>query len=372
MQPDEIEGIQDRLARDVFGHTHSPRKAAGRALGTLVEVVAYYLLRSWNLRESISIETPLKEYANQEITHNVEYSLHGIVKKYAVTMPSTPKREPITVVAIKKSMQEIHGVDIGEVRSGALLSKGVIRNSCYLSKSQNVRWVANYDSEGKATVSMQSPHPYMIVECKRVGKDAHHGRGPQAIEKAKQGSYVARAASSLQKIRDPKGNDMGIIYNDGDDYTVAAYDEMLQGIIYSKDPIPDGFVLTVGVVSNHGNWFTAGSQNKEIKVLARSYDWLLFLTDHGLTDFVENVVLSGEYKNTKMAFLKSYAKEKAYNQFTKTRINLQAHRELESYFLNNVKSIEKWFNVIAPLGHSLSDLRNQIDALRIKAGRNTL
>ena len=367
MQHDEIEGMQDRLARDVFGHTHSPRKAAGRALGTLVEIVTYYLLRSWNLRESISIEMPLKEYANQEITHNVEYVLHGIEGKYSVTMPSMSGSEPITVGAIKKTMQKTHGIDIGEARSGALLSKSMIRNSCHLNKGENTRWVANYDRGGRVTVSMQRPRPYMIVECKRVGQDAHHGKGPQAIEKAKQGSYVARAASSLQKIRDPKGNDMGIIYDDNNDYTVAPYDGMLQDIIYSEHPIPHGFVLTVGVVSNHGNWFTSESQNKEMKVLTRSYDWLLFLTDHGLTDFVDDVVLSGKYKDTKVAFLKSYAKEKTHNQFTKTRMNLQAHRELESYFSDNMDSVEKWFSVIAPPGRNLKDLRSQIDALRIKA-----
>ena len=37
------------------------------------------------------------------------------------------------------------------------------------------------------------------------------------------------------------------------------------------------FILTVGVVSNHGNWFTAEDHNKELKVLAQSYDWLMFI-----------------------------------------------------------------------------------------------
>ena len=230
MQPNEIEGVQGRLAGSVLSHTHSPRKAAGRALGTLVEIVTYYLLLSWNLRDSISIEVPLKEYANHEISHNVEYALHGIGGKYDVRAP-LHIREPITASAIKKSMYRTHGIDIGEARSGALLSKSLIRNSCHLSKSRDVRWIANYESGGKVTVTMQNPRPYMILECKRVGRDAQHGKGPQAIEKAKQGSYVARMASCLQRIRDPKGSDMGIIYDD-DGYTVAPYDEMLQGIIY--------------------------------------------------------------------------------------------------------------------------------------------
>ena len=367
MQPNEIEEVQGRLARSVFSHTHSPRKAAGRALGTLVEIVTYYLLLSWDLKDSISIEVPLKEYANHEISHNVEYALHGIERKYDVRAPTPHIHEPITISAIKKSMYKTHGIDIGEARSGALLSKGLIRNSCHLSKGRDVRWIANYDSGGKVTVSMQSPRPYMILECKRVGQDAQHGKGPQAIEKAKQGSYVARTASCLQRIRDPQGNDMGIIY-DGSDYTVAPYDEILQGIIYSEKHIPPDFVLTVGVVSNHGNWFTAERQNKEMKVLAQSYDWLLFLSDHGLARFVDDVVLSGRHKNIKRAFLKSYAEGKTRNQFTKTRMGLEAHRELESYFSSNAAEAEKWFSVIAPAGCGLDALRNQIDALRTKTG----
>ena len=126
--------------------------------------------------------------------------------------------------------------------------------------------------------------------------------------------------------------------------------------------------MTVGVVSNHGNWFTTESQNKEIRVLARSYDWLLFLSDHGLAHFVDDVVLSGKYENIKKAFLKSYAKGKTHNQFTKTRMDLEAHRELELYFSSNSTEAEGWFSVIAPAGSGLDALRNQIDTLRTKTG----
>jgi len=39
-----------------------------------------------------------------------------------------------------------------------------------------------------------------------------------------------------------------------------------------------------------GNWFTAEDHNKELKVLAAAYDWLLFLTDEGLMKFVEDTI----------------------------------------------------------------------------------
>ena len=185
MNAGDIEGVQTRLADDVFDHTDSPRKAAGRALGTLVEVITYYLLRSWGLEESISIETPLQEYGNSEITHNVEYTLHGVEERYHINMHNMTRSEAITAHAIKKSMLHSHDVDIGEVRSRSLLTRGILRNSCLLNKEQNARWIANYDREGKVTVSLQHRKPYAVFECKRVGLDAQHGKGPQAIEKSK-------------------------------------------------------------------------------------------------------------------------------------------------------------------------------------------
>ena len=53
---------------------------------------------------------------------------------------------------------------------------------------------------------------YAIFECKRVGVEEGSKKGPQTIEKAKQGAYVARTASSLQKIRTDSGEKFGIIY----------------------------------------------------------------------------------------------------------------------------------------------------------------
>lgn len=358
--------MQARLARDVFAHTKSPRKAAGRALGTLVEVMTYYLLRSWGLGDSIAIETSLQEYGNPEISHNVEYALHGVEKKYRISVPELPAREAITASTIKKRMLSLHGIDTGDARANALLSGGVLRNSCLLNREGGARWVANYDRKGRVSVSLQRPEPYAIFECKRVGLDARHGKGPQAIEKAKQGSYVARTASCLQRVQDVHGNDMGVIYDANNEYTVGPYDELFHDIIHSEREIPPAFVMTVGVVSNHGNWFAADGQNKEMKILAQSYDWLLFLSDHGLADFVNSVVLSDEYPLVKTAFLESYAEEKRHNQFTKVRMNLEVHRALASYFVSNRRRIEKQFTVITPRGRTPGDLRRQIGVLRSK------
>ena len=353
--------------RGVCAHTQSPRKAAGRALGTMVEIITHYLLESWNLRESISIEAPLGEYGNRETAHNVEYGLHWTEKSCHVSAQDQPRPEPITARAIRSMMLQFHGLDIVEVRATALLSGGVVRNPCLPSKGMSTRWVANYGRGGDVTVSLQSPRPYMIFECRRVGLDAHRGKGPQAIEKAKQGSYVARTASCLQKIRDSHGNAMGIMYS-GENYAVGPYNELFDNVIHSGRPAPPGFVATVGVVSSHGNWFTAGSQNKEMAVLAQSYDWLLFLTGRGLAEFASDAVLSGRHAGAKRAFQEGHAAGKKSNRFTKVRMSLEAHRELAAYFKANMGSVEDRFSVITPAGSRLGDLRSQIRSLHSKGG----
>jgi len=146
---------------------------------------------------------------------------------------------------------------------------------------------------------------------------------------------------------------------------VAEYDKLLSDIVGGKTKMPEGFMLTVGVTSNHGNWFTAEDHNKELKVLAAAYDWLLFLTDNGLMEFVESCILkpAKRYQPIKKAFLDSYTGAKGGNRFTKTRIDLVADQSLRRYFAENGKSSDAWFNVIAPAGQNLDNLSKQLRAL---------
>src|SRR5437867_10766479 len=97
MAYESIDQLQKALAETIFGHTDDRKKAAGRALGTLVEVITFYLLKQWGLGKSIAIERGLAEYNNPEITHNVEYSLHPVifVERLAVArndIPITPAK----------------------------------------------------------------------------------------------------------------------------------------------------------------------------------------------------------------------------------------------------------------------------------------
>src|ERR1700684_655124 len=89
MPYESVDKLQKLLAEEVFQHTKDPKKASGRALGTLVEIITYYLLKTWGLNHHISIERGLAEYGNPEIPHNVEYSLHPILRYTEFSMPKS-------------------------------------------------------------------------------------------------------------------------------------------------------------------------------------------------------------------------------------------------------------------------------------------
>lgn len=194
-------------------------------------------------------------------------------------------------------------------------------------------------------------------------------KGPQTIEKAKQGAYVAKSVSSLQKIRSRDGHIQGIIEESDGTYRMAPYHSMLREVIDSArlSEFP-GFMLTVGVVSNHGNWFTSDNYNKELRVLAQSYDWLLFLTDEGLHEFVDTLLInpSPELEPAQKAFLRSYSGQKGKNRFTKVNIDVNADEVLRSYFEAHKSKVDRWFNVIAPNGSSVDRLKTDLRRLSEK------
>ena len=223
--------------------------------------------------------------------------------------------------------------------------------------------------KGRYSVVSLRRRPFAIFECKRVGVEEGTRKGPQTIEKAKQGAYVARTVSSLQKVRLINGKMGGLIQKRDGSFRHGDYYKMLDEIIGSGDKeLLSQFILTVGVVSNHGNWFTSENHNKELKVLAQSYDWLLFLSDAGIAQFVNELLLhpSREMEEVKKAFLSSYVGQKGVNQFTKVRISLDADAALQSYFKTRMSVIQGWFNVIAPDGKTLAVLRKELDTLRNK------
>jgi len=379
MAYESVDKLQKALAETVFIYADDKKKAAGRALGTLVEIITFYLLKTWGLGPSVAIERGLEEYKNPGITHNVEYSLHPVkfIERLEIEKPSLP----ITPAKIYKTfgdrLEHLH--DFEKKGHALLSSSGVLRNACVLGKADDVILVGLVDLfKGEALeldLVGQFQTPYAMFECKRVGVEEGNKKGPQTIEKAKQGAYVARTVSSLQKIRTHAGELYGVIpKKDGTLYS-KPYAKLLDEVVRSKDPeLLRHFILTVGVVTNHGNWFTSDNPNKELRVLAQSYDWLLFLTDDGLAEFIADILQSDApaVAPAKAAFLASYSANKKENRFTKVQMALDADKVLQGYFAKNIRRIEKWFNIISPKNNSIGQLKTQIDVLSKKNWQNIL
>jgi hypothetical protein len=371
-----IDELQNLLSQEIFGDRQDSKKAAGRALGTFIETIVYYLLRQWGENDSIAIERPLAEYGREEITHNVEFTLHPIRKIYnpfelASNIPTTARR----------IANETELPDTFNITSNKLINKDIIQNACVIGTNDNSIAIATPDSlspDGCLVIHscILDKHAYAMIECKRVGKEGD-AKGPQTIEKAKQGAYVAKTTSSLQKVRNDKGELDGIYYVNGTAH-VGPYDQLLKEIIENGTPQQlQDFTLSIGVVSNHGNWFTAGNQNKEMKVLSQSYDWLLFLTDEGLAEFIIDLLRSPkpEYYAVRDAFIASYPPaggSKAANAFTKKHMEKTAHLALDAYFAENINRIETWFNIISPVNGSLQDLKYILETLKNKEWRTIL
>ena len=377
MSYESVDQLQKVLAEEIFQGRESAKKAAGRALGTLVEIIAFYLLKTWGFETSLSIEKALAEHGNSEITHNVEYALHPILRRDTLALPtakgSLTARRIFT--ELKKNAISCEGF---QSTSNILRTQGgILRNACAIGRGKNSSLLAlliapDISEAPQLVIVEQHNAPYAIVECKRVGIEEGQRRGPQTIEKAKQGAYVAKAVSSLHKLRAPDGKLHGIVFlPDGTLYS-KPYDELIAEIVASESPqLLRHFVLTIGVVSNHGNWFTVEKHNKELKVLAQSYDWLLFLTDRGLSDFITELLRNPalEMEPVRTAFLASYATGSKANEFTKVQMRYEADKALTLYFNQNRERIEGWFNIITPKGVTGEELQRQLLLLSRKDWR---
>lgn len=352
-----IDVLQRSLASTIFSTKKDAKKAAGRALGTIVEIITYYLLREWGFTSNIQIETKLPEYGNREITHNVEFTLHR-----SLHQEERQVSRPLTYTSIKK----LFGFNPQEHKTGYFLdSNGILKNSAVIGKNSNTIAICNLIGD-KLVLSSLIEQASALFECKRVGVEEGQKKGPQTIEKAKQGAYVALKSSSLQKVRDESGNLYGVYFKDGLLHTMP-YEDALNECIQSGSL--SNFILSFGIVSNHGNWFTSENMNKELKVLAQSYDRLLFLTDDGLYSFIEDTILkpNSEYLPIKDAFISSYSDGKKTNSFTKSKIHLEAHIALTKYFHDRITSIENWFNIISPDDMTMTEIKHQLQYLLNKA-----
>ncbi len=190
MSHQSVDQLQKVLTKKVFHYAKDSKKAAGRALGTLVEIITFYALKSWGFERHVAIERKLPEFANDDITHNVEYSLH----------PATPlaqikfSRDELPLTTAKIGKQEklaAFGITEESLRKSTLLSNDLIlRNSCTVSEFDDYFLNAYLDVLGKGTgtYSVVSLHhrPFAMFECKRVGVEEGMKNTviPQEIEKS--------------------------------------------------------------------------------------------------------------------------------------------------------------------------------------------
>ena len=366
---ESVDALQRPLADTVFKYATDQKKAAGRALGTLVEIITFYTLHMWDLRDHIVIERSVPEFANPDILHNVEFSLHPIQARHEVEI--SPLSLPLTAAKIKRHLPFL---DETTVKSTQALSRDAVkRNAAVLVESETGPVIANVDtlsgSNCRLIVCELSTDPFAIFECKRVGVEEGMRKGPQTIEKAKQGAYVARSVSSLQKVRLRNGQFQGVMEQSDGSFRTGLYDELLREVIDTLSVVElAGFILTVGVASNHGNWFTSDNHNKELRVLAQSYDWLLFLTDAGLSQFIDRLLLNPtpELEPAREAFLASYPRRSGTNIFTKVRMAVDADEALRSYFRAHEAEIETWFNIISPRDGTIENLQADLRKLAAK------
>lgn len=366
-----VDKLQQTLASTVFRHATDKKKAAGRALGTLVEIVTFYTLRAWELRDHVVIERALAEYANPQITHNVEFSLHPILERE--TLKLKKPRLPLTPTKLRPESSLLLAMEESRInKSNQLLtSRDSKRNACVAGEDVIGPIVANVDHHSNTSTALTlcrlHRQPFAVFECKRVGVEEGMKKGPQTIEKAKQGAYVARAVSALQKVRARDGSLRGYIEKSDGTVLSGPFTKVMRQVIDSNQAdLLSGFILTVGVVSNHGNWFTSGNHNKELKVLAQSYDWLLFLTDQGLSQFIDKLLLhpTAELSAARKAFLTSYGRTKSGpNRFTKIQMGNAADAALLEYFKHHEDEIEGWFNVISPGKGQITELRAELHTL---------
>lgn len=219
-----VDKLQQALAKDVFHYAKDSKKAAGRALGTLVELITFYLLKDWGFESSTRIEKGLVEYRNTAISHNVEYTLHPIVESVKLTVENKPLITAKKILEILDDMnQAFLTISKGEniknyykpIASSLLSTSHVVKNSCLIARDTTTSLVAVVENIEKKKVNIvvteQIEKPFAMIECKRVGVEEGMKKGPQTIEKAKQGAYVARMVSSLQKVRNQNGELFGVL-----------------------------------------------------------------------------------------------------------------------------------------------------------------
>ena len=371
MTYESIDRLQRAMADEVFVHAKDSKKAAGRALGTILESLTYFVIRSWGLNQSIAIEQRLPEFGAPEITHNVEFSLHSRLDRIDIPIEYESGKS-LTTTRVRRTSSTLEAFLAGwDLDSKPLLSADGVQTNCAVIHQSDEGIITSQveDVGGQLILHVNRLHalPYAMFECKRVGVEEGQTKGPTTIEKAKQGAYVAASLSSIRKVANPHGTPLAVSYLHGKP-VIGDYNSTMRQLV-SEGTLDEiaGMIVTVGVVSNHGNWFTRDSMNKEMKVLQGAYDWLLFLKDEALATFITETILepAPQYESIKTAFLSTYtAGRTGGSRFTKKTMDRDAYAAMAEYFSANQSVIEgSWFEQLSEGRGSLTDLKVELQTL---------
>ena len=189
MTYESVDALQNALVSETFGYARDAKKAAGRALGTLVEVITFHLLKMWCYEKNTLIERRIAEYGNPDLTHNVEFTLHTSRNIAVLTMKDSEL--PFSASKVRKALRR-DDLGTGLAKSTQLLSRQrLLRNSCVIYEHGDQVLTAylgdKVGSGWRIYVQNLHPDPLALFECKRVGVEEGMRKGPQTIEKAKQG-----------------------------------------------------------------------------------------------------------------------------------------------------------------------------------------
>ncbi len=112
-----------------------------------------------------------------------------------------------------------------------LTRAGVYRNCCVLAVNEDRVHMCLIEKISKDGVMLnlvgQHKKPYAMFECKRVSIEEGNKKGPQTIEKAKQGAYVARTVSALQRVRLASGDLQAVMPRGDGSLYVKPYGQMM-------------------------------------------------------------------------------------------------------------------------------------------------
>ena len=97
MSYDSVDQLQKTLTKNIFGYAKDSKKAAGRALGTIVEIITFYLLKSWGLNNSILIEKRIPEFI-EEVIFNPLKKYISIKKAFLASYSANKKKNQFTKV----------------------------------------------------------------------------------------------------------------------------------------------------------------------------------------------------------------------------------------------------------------------------------